>query len=54
MQLNRLIAMINTKNKHEAIVALEILLEKVKEYGSNDRINEKIIVTNEGDSNYCQ
>lgn len=51
--MDRVVAVVDAKNKYEAIDALEMLLEKVKRYSPCEKVNEKAIVTNEGDDMYC-
>lgn len=50
--MDRVIAVVDAEDKYEAITALEMLLEKVKEYDPSEKVNEKAIVTDEGDDIY--
>ena len=44
----REIATVNAKNKSEAIAALEMLLDTVRNKHYDEAINERVLVTNEG------
>lgn len=47
--MERVVATINAKDKYEAIEALEMLLEKVKEYGPSEKIEHKVISDSKGE-----
>lgn len=47
--MERTVVSINAKSKIEAIIALEMALEAVKQYSmSDDSVIERVCVTNEG------
>lgn len=52
--MSRIVAVVTAKNKYEAIDALEMLIAKIsKEYGPGEEVNERAVVTNEGEDVYA-
>lgn len=46
--MNRVVATVNAQNKHEAIAALELLMDKIKNSNYDGEVQESCEVADEG------